>query len=119
MFNKAVLISIIFTLLLFGCSLNSKDDDDLLSDPPTPTDPTTPPDPSDTIAPSDTVLTVISAGAEKISLSWSEPDDSDYAHLLLSWNPGGTTGTKVVKGTTVYEIAGLTNELEYSITGKS
>ena len=77
-------------------------------------------DPSgDTTAPSGTVITVITAGSGKISLSWSEPSDTDYDHLLLSWTPGGTDGTEIDKGTTSYEITGLSNGTEYTLTGKT
>ena len=85
------------------------------TDPPGNTDTT----PADTTAPAIAELTVTEVGFEKISLSWSEPADADYDHLHISWEPGGTTGIDIAKGTTSYQITGLTNGEEYTVSGRT
>ncbi|MDA3955431.1 fibronectin type III domain-containing protein [Oceanispirochaeta sp.] len=67
----------------------------------------------------DVTLEITHAGGGEIFLSWIEPADSAYDHVEITWNPDGTTGTNVSKGTTSYTITGLTQFIEYTITAKA
>jgi hypothetical protein len=75
--------------------------------------------PEDTTAPSDVSLTVTQAGAGRITLEWEEPADEDYDHLLLSIDPADADSAVADKGTTTYQFTGLTDDTEYTVTGKS
>ena len=74
---------------------------------------------NDTTAPAAVTLTITEAGFGKISLSWSEPADTDYSHLHISWTPGGTAGVDISTGTTGYQVTGLTNGTEYTVSGRT
>ena len=55
-------------------------------------------------------------------ISWTEPFDSDLAHVLLSWEPTGgdqTSPLMVTAGTATATIMGLTDGTEYSFTAVS
>ena len=104
--KKFLIVAAVLPVLLFaGCETDPEGNEPVV--------------PGDTTAPATVTLTVLSAGSGKISLSWTEPADADYDHLLLSWSPGGTSGTEIDKGTTFYEITGLSNGTEYALTGKT
>ncbi len=71
---------------------------------------------SDVTPPGEAALIVTAAGNGSIYLSWTEPSDIDYHHLVLTWSPGGTGGITVSKGTMTYVITGLTTNTEYTVT---
>jgi hypothetical protein len=42
-----------------------------------------------------------------IVVSWTDPSDSDFDHVMITWSPGGATGVIVPGGTGSYLITGL------------
>ncbi len=63
-----------------------------------------------------TDLIATQAGGGQISLSWTEPSDSDLDHILITWVPDGATGTTVPAGTTSRTQTGFTTGTTYTLT---
>ncbi len=66
-------------------------------------------------APAD--LAAVAAANASVSLSWTNPTDTDFAHVLIRWTPaaGDQTSPLMVQGTST-TITGLTNGAQYSFT---
>ena len=79
--------------------------------------------PADTTAPGVVTLgrspTVLSNG--RAVVTWTDPTDFDFSHLLLSWTATGQTpgSLRVNKGTETATITGLADGAVYSITAQS
>ena len=59
-----------------------------------------------------------------IALTWTEPTDEDFSHLLIRWQPAGPMGStqqplRVNKGTQTATITGLAQATSYSFTAES
>ena len=56
-----------------------------------------------------------------VELSWTEPSDADFSHVLISWTPHAPAeAIRVDRGTNKRVIArGLTASIEYTFTAKS
>jgi len=62
---------------------------------------------------------VYDSGNQKIIVTWTNPTNSDFAGLILSWKKGGGDATNVplTKDKTVYEISGISADgSTYAIT---
>jgi len=92
---------IIAILALAGCP-NGDDDDD------------------DTTPPAEVSALAASAGNAQAVLTWTEPDDADFAGVEITASPT-VTGSPftVAKGTTTKIVTGLTNGTAYTFTVKS
>ncbi len=90
-----------------------------------PDDPNDPdnPDVTDTTAPANvTGLTAESCAGGVVVLSWTEPGDTDFAGVDITWDNGGTDVQKVAASaseTQTYTTAGLTDGTTYTFTVKS
>jgi uncharacterized repeat protein (TIGR02543 family) len=91
----------IFIILTAGCKIDASPDG------------TT----SDTTPPGEVSSLNAAPGNEKITLSWNEPEDSDYAGASI-YN-GSTLLYKVKKNTTSVIITDLSNGTEYTFTVKT
>jgi hypothetical protein len=98
---RIVAFMLTFGLIITGCGggINDVDDD------------TTSPGPV-------TNITTI-GGNEKITLSWTEPSDTDFDSVEITYKPDGSSPITVKKGTVAKEITGLTNDTDYIFTVKS
>lgn len=54
-----------------------------------------------------------------ITLSWTEPADSDFRHVQIAYEGATSDTIQVDKGTSTYDFTGLTEEAEYSFTIKA
>lgn len=63
-------------------------------------------------------VTNLSASAtdSQVTLTWSDPGDSDFDHVNVSWTPGGAVVREVGPGTQSYTAVELTNGTEYIFT---
>ena len=70
-------------------------------------------------------LVVLAAAARadgSIEVTWTDPDDTDFSHILLSWTSVGgavTPPLAIPSGTQTATIPGLTDGTEYTFTAKS
>ncbi len=71
---------------------------------------------SDTTAPGNVSNLSVSAGDGEVTLSWSNPSDSDFASNTITASPGSYTTTLTGTSKT---ITGLTNNTEYTFTFKA
>lgn len=70
----------------------------------------------DTTAPREvTELTAEGADSEAV-ISWTDPDDPDFAGVELSWSPDGGRPVEVDPGVESYTVRGLENGSEYTFT---
>lgn len=76
---------------------------------------------TDSSAPGDVEdLIATAAGGGSVSLSWTEPADSDFDHVLISWLPADGAGSATVDaGTTTGNATGLTTGTEYTILARA
>lgn len=67
----------------------------------------------DITPPAEIPISITRAGAGSITLEWTEPAEPDFDHVIITWEPGGTTGIIVPAGTTSMQIDSLTNGTTY------
>lgn len=68
----------------------------------------------DTAAPQEVTGAKISAGDEKLKITWIDPEDDDFDHIVITGND--ITTQNITKGTQTATIAGLKNSTEYTFT---
>ena len=73
--------------------------------------------PQDTKAPADVSLLSVVPGNESLSLSWTNPEDSDFSYVEIT--APGSTSIQVLKGNSTAIITDLTSWIPYSYTVKS
>jgi chitodextrinase len=66
-----------------------------------------------------TGLTGTPAGGGKITLTWTDPSDSGFDHIEITWSPGGDSPVTVSKGARTYTAAALTPGTAYTFTVKA
>jgi hypothetical protein len=71
--------------------------------------------PSDTTPPGKVTALSAAAGNGEVTLTWTDPTDSDLASIEITWTPGNGNET-VTKGTGTYTASGLTNGNAYTFT---
>ncbi len=86
--------------------------------------PETPPAPVtvDGSAPPPVTLTASAQAGASVEITWTEPTDTDYSHILLSWAPEGGAPAqplRVDRGTATATITGLSDSMEYMFTAIS
>lgn len=64
------------------------------------------------VAPAAPDFYVAKAGNGRIDLAWTEPEEADYHHTVISWGAGQQA--TVAAGTSSYSLTGLTTGSEYS-----
>ncbi len=74
---------------------------------------------SDTTPPLDVTGLLTKALHQKIILSWTEPPDTDFAGVEITYTPGGETALELPKGTVKQEITNLDNNTLYEFTIKT
>jgi hypothetical protein len=75
--------------------------------------------PSDTTPPAQVSGLTATPGNGQVTLTWTDPTDTDLASIEITWTPGGTTPQTVAKGTQSKTITGLTNGTPYTFTVKA
>ena len=76
----------------------------------------------DTAAPAAVTLTATAQPDSAVQITWTEPADLDYSHILLSWSPMGGAESQPLRidsGTEMTTITGLTDAVAYMFTAKS
>ncbi len=111
-FNKFVLIFFCMSLIM---SVSCTDDGfsafiDGMHNPSSPPRANPPPEPV-------TDLTAVAvAESSQVALSWVEPTDGDFSHVLIRWEPtdGETQPARADKGTLTYTVSDLMNTVIYT-----
>ncbi len=105
-FNKFVLIFFCMSLIM---SVSCTDDGfsafiDGIHNPSSPPEPVT------------DLTAVAVAGSSQVALSWVEPTDGDFSHVLIRWEPtdGETQPARADKGTLTYTVSDLMNTVIYT-----
>ena len=78
--------------------------------------------PQDTTSPAEVTLTVSPQPEGDVEITWTDPTDADFSHIILSWTPPHGTPTpplRVEKGVQTADITGLTDTVEYEFTAVS
>ena len=73
-------------------------------------------------APPPVTLTASAQAGASVEITWTEPTDTDYSHILLSWIPEGGAPAqplRVDRGTATATITGLSDSMEYMFTAIS
>jgi endo-beta-N-acetylglucosaminidase D/chitodextrinase len=68
----------------------------------------------DTAAPQEVTGAKISAGDEKLKITWIDPEDDDFDHIVITGKD--ITTQNITKGTQTATITGLKNGTEYTFT---
>lgn len=94
---RIIAVLLLATMILQGCKKDDKD--------------TTPPG----------LVTDLVAvpGVGKVSLSWTEPGDTDLKNIEIGITPGSFLPASVPAGFNIVDISGLTNGTEYTFSLKS
>jgi len=76
---------------------------------------------SDTTPPGEVTDLASAAGEGEVTLSWTDPTDSDFDHVEITWDStdGESQPKTVTAGTEQATITGLTNENTYTFTVKT
>jgi hypothetical protein len=74
--------------------------------------------PPDTTPPAKVTGLAAAAGDGQVSLTWTDPTDTDLKEIEITWTPGDGNAT-VTKGTQTKIITGLTNRTAYTFTVKA
>ncbi|MFP4362247.1 MAG: fibronectin type III domain-containing protein [Spirochaetia bacterium] len=53
------------------------------------------------------------AGDGEVTLTWTDPTDSLYTQIEITWTPGGTAGATVLPNSSFYIVGNLTNGIQY------
>ena len=72
--------------------------------------------PIDTSAPADVSTLQAQPGDGQIQLAWTDPDDADFSHIVLSYTLGTGVNLYVGEGIGRIIIAGLSNHTSYRFT---
>lgn len=67
----------------------------------------------DTTAPAEVTGAVVTAGNGQLTITWTDPSDADFHHVLVSGN--GITEKNISKGVQSAAVTGLTNGINYTI----
>jgi len=77
---------------------------------------------TDTTAPDEVTLTAATITDTSISFTWTNPSDTDFNHVKMTWTKDGVdagSSETTDKTITTYSISGLTASSEYSVTVKA
>ncbi|GHU15795.1 hypothetical protein FACS1894163_03830 [Spirochaetia bacterium] len=78
--------------------------------------------PADTTAPAEVSNLEAASGNARVTLTWTDPADGDFANVEITFSPaavGVTQPITVTPGTQTRAITGLTNGTEYTFTVKT
>ncbi len=70
------------------------------------------------VPPAEVTAATAGAGNGKVTVTWTDPTDADFAKVRIAWKTGSgsyTTPVEVAKGAQTYTITGLTNGSTYTI----
>ena len=82
-------------------------------------EPTAPPD---TSPPAEITLSVSASTDSSVDITWTDPSDADFSHVLITWEPTGGNETqplRVEKGVGSATITGLSHDTNYMFTAVS
>jgi len=102
-------VPVLIAVFLTGCNLDGSPQSGN-------SDPIGNPDPEETLFPHEVENLSASAGNQEITLSWSDPQVSDFDRAEVTWTPGGTEPGEVDEGSGGYVATGLTNGTDYNFT---
>lgn len=74
---------------------------------------------NDATIPDEVTFLTAATGDGQITLSWTDPTDTDFDHVEITWSPGGTAIQYVPKDVETYTVAGLYNGAGYTFTVKT
>lgn len=98
-FTISFIVILSALLIFFGCQNPlSSGDEEKDDDPPNPV----------------RDLVAADVGEQSVTLSWSDPDDSDLNHIEITWNPTGSTPKLVDPNIETYTATGLATGTEYT-----
>ncbi len=75
--------------------------------------------PRDTSPPTEVTPTVSAAPDGSAEITWTDPTDADFSHVLITWEPavaGVEQPVRVEKGAQMATITGLNDGIEYTFT---
>lgn len=73
----------------------------------------------DLLPPSEVSNLTANSENQIINLDWTDPENDDFDHIEITYSPGSANFIFINKGTEEYNIEGLTEGTEYSITVKT
>jgi surface protein len=73
-------------------------------------------DGGDTTPPGEVTGLYTTPGDGQMALNWTDPTDTDFASVEITWEPGGSDPQAVPAGTQTYTATGLTNGTDYTFT---
>jgi diketogulonate reductase-like aldo/keto reductase len=76
-------------------------------------------DPDDNTPPAEVSALNGTSGNNQITLNWTDPSDSDFAKVIITYTPGGNAAIEVGKGAQTAIITNLANGTEYTFTLKT
>ncbi|GHV77697.1 hypothetical protein AGMMS49942_25180 [Spirochaetia bacterium] len=76
-------------------------------------------DPTDTTAPAEVGALNTAAGNEQVVLTWTDPTDSDFSKVVITYTNVTAQSVNVTKGIKTKTITGLTNNTPYTFTVKT
>jgi len=76
-------------------------------------------DPNDKTPPAEISGLSGTAGNRQVTLRWTDPADTDFTKVTITYTPGGTAVVNVGKGAQTAVITGLINDTEYVFTLKT
>ncbi|MDR2444613.1 MAG: fibronectin type III domain-containing protein [Spirochaetaceae bacterium] len=77
--------------------------------------------PIDNEPPGEVTTLIGNAGNEYVTLTWTNPEDVDFDHVVVTWAPEGAGKPKISlgNGTGTITVSELTNNVEYTLTVKT
>ncbi len=75
--------------------------------------------PPDTTPPGEVDNLGATAGDRQVLLTWAEPNDGDFSHVEITWDPDGSTVQVVQAGSTQYTAVNLANDTQYTFLVKT
>jgi hypothetical protein len=73
----------------------------------------------DTTPPAEVTDLSATNGDTESVLTWTDPTDEDFHHVVITWTPGGTDPVSVTKRAETYTATSLINDTTYTFTVKT
>jgi VCBS repeat protein/fibronectin type III domain protein len=70
---------------------------------------------TDLVPPGEVSALSVLAVEDQADVTWTDPSDEDFDHVVIAWEPGGSELQTVAAGVQTYTVAGLTKGTAYGI----